>query len=208
LKDAPRGPGPEAFPRARWAAMAWLLAWGTAYLRGYGWENFLQLCDLAVIGTCLGLWLGSPLLLGTQAVSSLLIDLAWDVDVVGRALTGRHLLGGTEYMWDSRFPLALRLLSLFHLAWPPLLWWALRRVGYDRRALLAQSVLAVVVLAASAMVRPGANINYARRDPFFHRQWGPAPVHVALTAAGLIALVYAPTHLFLRRVMPRSRRGA
>jgi hypothetical protein len=111
-------------------------------------------------------------------------------------------------MWDPRFPLFLRVLSFFHVAWPALLWWALRRVGYDRRALLAQSLLALVVLAASRVVEPAANINFAQEDPFTHRSWGPALTHVGLTAVALVGIVYAPTHALLRRVMPRSRPGA
>lgn len=202
---APRAPGPGAFPRLRWAALVWLLVWTPAYLHGYGGANFLQFCDLAVVLTCLGLWLGSPLLLSMQALSSLVIDVAWDLDVVWRAATGRHLIGGTEYMWDARFPLGLRLLSLFHVVWPPLLWWALRRVGYDRSALLAQSALAAVVLAASRAVMSGVNLNYAHRDPFWHRSWGPAPVHLALTWVALVGVLYVPVHLLLARVMGPTR---
>jgi hypothetical protein len=205
---APRAPGPSAFPRLRWIALAWLLVWVPAYAHGYGWANFLHLCDLAVILTCVGLWLGSPLLLSTQAVSSLVVHVVWDLDVAWRAAFGRHLIGGSEYMWDARFPLGLRLLSLFHLAWPPLLWWALRRVGYDRRALLAQSAFALVVLAASRVVMPEANINFTHRDPLWHRSWGPAPAHVGLIAIGLLGLLYAPIHVLLRRAMPQPRARA
>jgi hypothetical protein len=207
-REAAREAGPAAFPRLRWVAMAWLAIWSTAYAHGYGWANFLQLCDLAVALTCVGLWLGSPLLLSMQALSSLVIHLAWDVDAAGRILTGRHLIGGTEYMWDARFPLGLRLLSLFHVVWPPLLWWALRRVGYDRRALVAQSLLALAVMALSAAVMPDGNLNFARRDPFWHRTWGPLALHVVLTAAALVGLVHAPTHALLARVMPQRRRWA
>jgi hypothetical protein len=205
---APRAPGPGAFPRARGLALVWLLVWAPAYAWGYGWANFLQLCDLAVILTCVGLWRGSPLLLGMSALSSLVIDVAWDLDLAFRVLTGGHLFGGTEYMWDPRFPLPLRLLSLFHVVWPALLWWALGRVGYDRRALVAQAVLALVVLGAAGVVQPDANINFARADPFTHRSWGPAPVHVGLTALALVGLVYAPTHALLRRVRPRPALSA
>ena len=204
-RGAPRQSGPDAFPLARRFALAWLAVWVPAYAWGYGWANFLHLCDLAVILTCVGLWRGSALLLSMQAISSLVVDVLWDLDLAFRALTGRHLLGGTEYMWESRFPLALRLLSLFHVVWPPLLWWALRRVGYDRRALLAQCLLAAAVLALSRIVQPDANINFAVADPFLRRSWGPAPVHVGLTALVLAALVYAPTHVLLRRVMPPPR---
>ena len=40
----------------RWVALAWLLVWGVSYARVWGWTNFLHLCDLAVILTCLGIW--------------------------------------------------------------------------------------------------------------------------------------------------------
>ena len=158
-----------------------------------------------MILTCLGLWRGSPLLLSMQALSSLVVDVAWDLDLAFKALTGGHLIGGTEYMWDARFPLGLRLLSLFHVVGPPLVWWAVRRVGYDRRALVAQALFAVVVLAASRVVLPAANINFAQRDPFTGRSWGPAPVHLGLTAIALAGLIYAPTHALLRRMMPPPR---
>lgn len=203
---APCAPGPGAFPRARWIALGWLLVWTTAYARGYPLANFLQLCDLAVILTCVGLWLGSPLLLSMQALS-MLIDLAWDVDLAWRAATGGHLVGGTEYMWDAGIPLGLRLLSLFHLAWPVLLWRALRRVGYDRRALVAQTALALAVVALSRAAVPDANVNFTRRDPFVDRSWGPAPVHIVLTVAGLFVLIYGPTHVVLKRAMPTPATG-
>ena len=201
---APVAAGPNAFPRLRWAALLWLVAWGTVYARGYPLANFLHLCDIAVILTCVGLWVGSPLLLSSQAVSSLVVDLLWDLDLVWRATTGGHIVGGTEYMWDPKYSPVLRLFSLFHVFWPPLLLWALRRVGYDGRALAFQSALAVAVLALSPALAPGgANLNFALRDPFLGRTWGPLPVHVALTAATLIGAIYWPTHALLRRVMPR-----
>jgi len=185
----------------------WLVVWTAAYARGYGWANFLQLCDLAVVLTCVGLWLGSPLLLSSQALASLVIDVTWDLDAAWRLITGHHLIGGTEYMWDPRYPLALRLLSFFHLVWPVLLWWSLRQIGYDRRALAFQAALSLVALAASRVAMPGGNINFAYRDPFVHRSWGPAVVHVGLTWAVLVAGLYWPLHLLLARAMPRPRKS-
>ncbi|MFL5430868.1 MAG: hypothetical protein ACJ79M_14715, partial [Myxococcales bacterium] len=182
-----------------------LLVWTPAYAWGYGWANFLQLCDLAVILTCVGLWRGSPLLLGMSALSSLVIDVAWDLDLAFRLLTAGHLFGGTEYMWDSRFPLALRLLSLFHVVWPALLLWSLGRVGYDRRGFPLQIALASVLLVGSRFAGPALNLNYAFRDPIFHRSFGPAPVHLAVSILGLAALIYLPAHLGLARLFPREQ---
>jgi hypothetical protein len=192
------------FPRLRWAALLWLVVWGPTYAVVYGFGNFLHLCDVAVILTCVGLWRGSPLLLSMQALN-ILIDLAWDLDLGWRLATGRHLLGGTEYMWETKYPLWVRLLSLFHLLLPVVVLWALRRVGYDRRALAAQSVLGLVLIAGARALGPEVNVNYAWLDPFFHRSWGPAPLHVLVIFAGLIAVVYVPAHALLSRVCPATK---
>ena len=194
--------GGTRFPRLRWAAAAWVAVWLPAYLWKYGGHVFLNLCDIAVIVTAIGLWTGNPLLLSAQALSSLVVDLAWNLDLVARALTGAHLIGGTEYMWDPKWPRWLRALSGFHVLLPPVLLYALRRTGYDRRALPLQAALALVVLAASRLtLGPDENQNFAWSDPFTGRSWGPAPVHVGLTWTVLVAAIYWPTHVLLRRVM-------
>ena len=195
---------PIAFPRMRWAVMAWLLVWATSYARVWGWANFLHLCDLAVILTCLGIWRGSSLLISMQAVSSILPALFWDAEFAWRFFTGRHLIGGTEYMWDGRFPLSVRLLSLFHFAWPVLVIWALRTVRYDNRALRLQTVFAVVVFVVSRCMWPEANLNFAWRDPFLHRSLGPVWLHLLITASTLVVCVYWPTHWLLGRLFPAA----
>jgi hypothetical protein len=189
------------FPVARWVALAWLAAWVPAYWIWYGPLVFLNLCDIAVILTCVGLWRGSALLLSSQALSSIVVDLAWDADLAWRALTGRHLLGGTEYMWDAQYPPWLRGLSLFHLVLPITLVWALHRVGYDRRGLPLQVAIAAVVLAVSRAFGPEQNVNFAFTDPVLGRALGPGPVHLAAMLA-LLALIYAATGAALRRISP------
>ena len=191
----------------RLAAATWLVFFVTIYSWAYGPANFLQLCDVAVIVTCLGIMQGSALLVSSQAVSSLVIDTLWSLDVLWRLLTGHHLVGGTEYMWDVRWPLWLRLMSLFHVVWPPILVAALRRLGYDGRALALQCAIAAVLLVASRLVLPSQNLNFAHRDPFWHRAWGPAPMHLALTFAVLVAAIYWPTHAVLRRLWGRPPAG-
>jgi hypothetical protein len=198
---APRAPGPDAFPVLRWLALAWILVWAPAYLWRYGPNVFLNLCDIAVFLTALGLWRGSPLLLSSQALSSLVIDTAWVIDLAFRALAGRHLVGGTEYMWDPRYPVWLRALSLFHVLLPLALVHGLRQVGYDRRAFGLQAVIAVAAVAGARLLSPEENLNFAWRDPW-GRTWGPAPVHVAVIAGLLVGVVCGGTHAVLSRVMP------
>lgn len=190
------------FPRMRWAAVVWLAVWVPAYAITWGWSNFLLLCDIAVILTCVGLWRGDALLLSSQAVSSLVIGVLWTADLVWRLTVGGHLVGGTEYLWDAQYPLWVRALSTYHVFWPVLLVWALRRTGYDRRGFLLQSGLAVLVMAASRFADPATNPNAAFRDFIFGREWGPAPAHMTLMLAVLILVIYWPTHQVLLRTLP------
>jgi hypothetical protein len=175
-----------------------MAVWFPAYFRVWGWANLLHLCDVAVILAFLGIWLANPLLLSSQAVSSLAAGLFWILDVGWRLVTGRFLIGGTDYMWDSRYPLWVRLLSTFHIGLPVVLLWTLRRVGYDRRALALQAAIAALLLIISRFLSAELNLNYAYRDPLFHRAWGPAPVHLAMIFIPLVVLIYWPTHLLLR----------
>lgn len=87
----------------RWVALLWLAVWIPSNFLVWGPPNFLLLCDIAVVLTGIGLWTNSSLLLSSQAVSSLFVDSMWCLDAVWRALLHKHLIGGTEYMWDSHF---------------------------------------------------------------------------------------------------------
>jgi len=193
-----------AFPVLRWVVVAWLAVYVPSYAAAYGFANFLFLCNLSVLLVCLGVWRGSALLVSSQAVGELLVSSVWTLDVATRFVAGRHLIGGTEYMWDVRWPLFTRLLSLHHVAFPILALWTLRRLGYDRRGILLQSAIAAVAVSLGRLFGPEANLNSAFTDPFFHRSWGPAPVHVAVVAGGLTFVVYPLTHLLLSRAFRPS----
>jgi hypothetical protein len=186
----------------RWLALLSLAAWFAAYWHAWGPANFLHLCDIAVILTCIGLYTNNALLISSQAVSSVLIDIVWTLDVAARLFFGRQLIGGTEYLFDSTTPLGARLLSLFHIILPFILLWSLSRLGYDRRAWKLQSAILLPVLIASRFVTPGQNLNFAVKDPFLHRSYGPAPTHLAITFLFLVFVVYFPTHMLFSRLFP------
>jgi hypothetical protein len=194
------------FPHLRWAVLAWLAVWVPTYARELGWRNFLQLCDVGVFVTCLGIWRGSARLLSSQAVGTFVVSALWLLDVSARLIVGRHLIGGTEYMWNHEQPLFVRLLSLFHIATVPLLIVCLRRTGYDRRGLgLAVLIAAVVLIASRALGNPADNMNFVFRDPFLHRAWAPAPAYLAVSLAVLTLVAFLPTHLLLARTLPARR---
>jgi hypothetical protein len=81
-----------------------------------------------------------------QATGLLLFQTLYAIDLAGAFSTGSHIVGGTEYMFDPNVPLFIRLLSLFHVATPPLLLWAIWRLGYDRPGWLYQALRAWVVI--------------------------------------------------------------
>jgi hypothetical protein len=196
---------PAVFPRLRWLAPIWLAVYLPAYAFSYGLANFLFLCNIAVMMACAGLWRGSALLVSSAALSSLVVDPVWTLDFAWRLLLGRHLIGGTEYMWDPRWPLPVRLLSLYHVVLPILLLVALRRTRYDLRAYPLQSLIAVTAVVAGRLVGPHVNINYAFVDPLLKRSWQPAALHVALIAGALAGVLYPLMHAALSRLYPPAR---
>lgn len=182
-----------------------------AYWLEYGPENFLWGSDIALCVTLLALWAENALLASMMALAILLPELAWSIDFFWRLMFGADSLEllGTRYMFDPELPLLVRGLSLFHVMLPALLVWLVYRLGYERRALIYQTVLAWVVLPATYLLTdPSANINWVRglgREP---QAWMPGPVYLILLMIAFPVVVYLPTHLLLERLFaaPRSSR--
>lgn len=188
------------------AAAAWVAAWIPTYTVYYGWTDFLHLSDVAIAITAIGLWTSSPLLLTSQAISTLVAETIWTVDVAWAEVSGRILIPGVGYMWDTKYPLWLRLMSFYHVLLPVLLLWAVWRVGYDRRSLKLQAgITAAALVAGRLWGGQKNNINFAFRDPFFGRAWGPAPVHLFLMFAGAMLIGYLPTDWLLAKLFTRPR---
>ena len=140
----------------------WLMVWVPLYWRQYGAQNFLFFCDLGNVLIGVALWLESALIFSWVACGVLLFQMLYAIDLGGALLTGHHVVGGTEYMFDPHVSLAIRLLSLFHLATPPLLLWAIWRLGYDRRGLRLQTVMTWIVVPINYFWHPEKDVNWAR----------------------------------------------
>lgn len=191
--------------RAQWLAGAWMLVYLPSYAVAYGWTNFLAICNLGVILTCLGLWIRSPVLLSSQAIASPIVGLVWALDVGWKIVTGDFLFGGTAYMWDPQYPLFTRLLSCYHFLWPPLVIWAVLRLGYDRRGLAFQTALLAGLATVGRFLDPALNFNWAYSDPVFQRQFGPAFLHIATVVGVAFVVLYVPMHLVLQRRAATAR---
>jgi hypothetical protein len=175
----------------------WLIAWAPLYWKQYGLQNFLFFCDIGNLLIGLGLWLESPLIFSWQACGLLLFQTLYVIDLSGALLTGRHLIGGTEYMFDPGVPLMVRLLSLFHVVMPPLLLWGIWRLGYDRRGWKCQTLMTWIVIPLNHFWRPEHDVNWAR-GPFFREQHlMPGPLYLLGYLIVVPLLIYYPTHLLL-----------
>lgn len=173
----------------------------------YGWANFLWFSDIALFLTVPALWLESSLLASMTALSVTLLEVAWNIDFFCKLGTGRHFLGLSKYMFDGSIPLSVRALSLFHIALPPLLVWMVYRLGYNERALPAQTVLACVVLLVTYwFTKPSENINWVRGIGDRPQTAIPAPVYLLLQIIVLTVLIYLPTHLAFKQLLSNTTR--
>jgi hypothetical protein len=183
-----------------------------SYWVTYSPWNFLYFCDIALLVTGVAIWIESPLLVSMQAVAITVPQMLWVVDFLCRLIAGVHITGVTSYMLDSSVPLFLRSLSLFHGWLPFVLLWLLSRLGYDRRALGIQSVVAIAVLLISYLFAPApppsashpnwaVNINYVYGLDDKHPQTLMAPqLWLLCLMAVTVIVLYLPTHFVLRRV--------
>jgi len=183
------------------AYTAMVLITVAVYTVKYPLGNFLWFSDIALLVTTAALWLESPLLASMVALGTLLPEILWNVSFFGQLLTGRHVSGLTDYMFEARRPRYLRALSLFHVVLPLLLLWLIARLGYDPRALTAQTALAWIVLPLSYwLTDPEENVNWVFGWGARPQQRIPPLLYLGLLMAGFPVLIHYPTHLALQRL--------
>ncbi len=202
-------------PIVRWLYTAFMAVLVPVYWSKYGPTNFLYFCDVALFLTLAGIWLESGLLCSMAAVGILLPQAVWCVDFVCQ-FAGHRLTGMTAYMFDSQRSLFLRGLSFFHGWLPFLLVYLVRKLGYDRRGWLGWTALAWGLCLVAYFFLPPAgpefagklipnNVNYVwGLDDVTPQSWMPAPLYLAFWMTALFAVVYTPTHWFLRRAFSKS----
>lgn len=185
------------------------------YWVNYGPTNFLYFCDVALFLTLAGVWLEKPLLISLPAVGILIPQALWCVDFAVN-LCGGHLTGMTDYMFDANRPLFLRGLSLFHGWLPFLLYYAVKRLGYDRRAFAGWSAICVVLCLVAYFLLPPAgavltnpktprNVNYVFGfSDTAPQSWLPPLAYLGAWIGALIGFVFTPTHFLLRKTCPAA----
>jgi hypothetical protein len=191
---------------------AFMAVMAPVYWHEYGPTNFLYFCDLALFITLAAMWLENRLLASMAAVGIILPQLVlWCGDFVAH-LVGLKFIGMTDYMFDAHFPLYLRGISLFHGWLPFLLLFLVIRLGYDRRALLAWTVLAwgAILLSYFFLPAPGAklanplvpvNIDYVYGFSDTAAQtWMPGWAWLIFLLVALPVVIFIPTHFLLSKI--------
>lgn len=178
------------------------------YWSAYGPTNFLYFCDAALFLTLISVLTEKRLPASMAAVGILLPQLLWGGDFLG-TLVGHPLVGMTDYMFHDSQPLYARAISLFHGWLPFLLIFVVYRLGYDRRALPAWTVLAWVLMLIAYFLLPAppappdqpnlpVNVNYVYGPSDDKPQaWMPPLAWLGVMMTGLPVLFFIPTHLFL-----------
>jgi hypothetical protein len=140
-----------------------------------------------------------------MAVGVLLPELAWNLDFFLRLFTGIDLLGmdATGYMFASQLTPWFKALSLFHVFLPVVLVWLVSRLGYDPRALPAQSLLTWVLLAVCYLFTdPERNLNWVFGIGGLPQTWMPGPLFLLLLMAAYPLCIFVPTHFLLQMAFP------
>ena len=184
--------------------MGWVVLWAPVYWHQYGAQNFLFYCDIGNILIAAALWLESRLIFSWQAVGLLVFQSLYAFDLLGALLFKRHFIGGTEYMFDPKISFLVRLLGLYHVIVPPLLLWAVHRLGYDERGWKLQTATLWILLPINFFWRPQYNVNWARG--LGHEQHlVPAWLYLAAYLTLVPLLIYWPTHWALKRWAAANR---
>ena len=171
------------------------------YWRQYGPVNFLWFSDIALLALVPALWMENALLVSMMAVSIIFFEALWNCDFFFRLATGKSLIGLSAYMFDSKIPLFIRGLSCFHIVLPLLLLSMLHRLGYDHRALMWQTIVAIVVLPLSyLMSNPQENVNWVYGFGENPQKVLPAPLFVLVLMLLFPLVIYLPTHLVFTRI--------
>jgi hypothetical protein len=204
--ESVNGANPRLPRRVKILYALFLLILVPAYWSHYGPANFLWGSDIALFLLLVAILFETSLPASMMALAVLVPELIWTVDFLARVLFGFDpaLFRGTAYMFDPEIPLLIRGLSLYHVALPVLLLWLLYRLGYDRRALVAQTLFCWIVFPVSYLVSsPEANINFVHGFGSEPQQWMPPGLFVMFLMLAFPLLLYLPMHMLLSRIMER-----
>jgi hypothetical protein len=170
------------------------------YAYNYGWQNFMWLSDVGLFLTLIALWLDSVLIMSMAAVGLLVLELIWWVDFFMDLLFNINPIALSDYMFNPSIPIALRIMSLFHII-TPIIWVSyIFQFGYHKKAVCYFTpVYWLVLLATYLFTNPEYNINWVSL-PLVYGMNVPVAIWPFVLAIGFPVLVFLPTHFVYCRL--------
>ncbi len=170
----------------------------------YGPANFLWFSDIAFFGMAYALWRDDALFPSMMAIGVLPLEFIWTFSYFSGFVgdDGQTWMGVGDYMFDQSLPVWLRALSWFHFFMIGAVIYMLLRKGYDKRALIPQTVLAMAVLAAThvwGIKEDNPNMIYPPGD---FGEIIAQPLYSALQPFVLFGCIILPMHLLLKKYWP------
>jgi hypothetical protein len=152
-----------------------------------GPANFLWLSDVALLAMVPALWMENRFLTSMMTVGVLLPEFAWNLDFFLRLIAGFDVIGfnATGYMFESHYT------PLFKFF----------RLGYDTRAVYAQTLLVWVLLPVCYLATdPERNLNWVFGIGNPPQTWVSGSLYIVLLMLAYPLLVFIPTHFMLKAV--------
>ena len=182
------------------ACTAYVCVLVPTYAIVYPLSNFLWFCNIALLMTAVALWLDNRLMLSMALLAVLLPEVGWNLDFFSQLILHKPVTGHTAYMFMEELHPFVRSLSLYHVLLPIALLAGARRLGYDRRAWWAQSILACAVLVISYLTSdPERNVNFVFGIKG-QQQWAPEWLYLPAAMVFVAIVLYGPAHLLLLRL--------
>ncbi len=168
--------------------------------------HLLWLCDIALPLVGLSLIINNRVILSSQVLGTLVIQLLWLIDFIPSLIFKTKLFGWTSYMFNPDHPSILKFLSLFHVFLPFLMIAALLQYSYDKRGLILQSIItAVVYIFSFIFTTVEDNTNWVL-GPFWKIQEMMNPIVYLLVFYILTLILYLCSHFVLLKIFKNTNK--
>jgi len=177
----------------------------------YSAINLLWFCDIDIVTTFSGLWFESSLLVSMAALASVATQLAWQVDYFFHLVSGKRLFGFSDYMFNANLTTYNKAVSLFHVWMPYILLYSLRIVHYNRRALVAQTLIGCMAILLSFLLTKdmfgrAGNLNkvygLSDKEP---QTWMSPWLWLIVVMAYCFLCIYLPMHFLFSRLFRKQK---
>lgn len=179
-----------------------------AYLHEYGIQNFLWFSDISLLLILSGLWLSSSLLISIAALLTLFLEISWTIDYFYQLITGDTLINLASYMFDQRYSLFLRGLSLFHLLLPIFSIRYLWAWGYNKQTLkYAVPLYGVVLIFCYLFTSVQENINWVYLPQAYSWTNISSLQWLCLQLILYPLLIMLPKHLLFQKIFKKNNQS-